>query len=211
MLTVNKRQNKLSAAQSIFTQAGMMQGTTLVYTTMVLWGDCPLPLPIIEDDLQDDHGALIGPPVMNTITLAVTISMPFSLNWWFIWILMLCLSERNYLKYLVDLAASINQPQLPKLIVKCGKIVEVTLGTLDIKSGPMRCWKGLWLQLMCCTSFRLLSQDFGTRMTEYQRSEYWNKGQSCSQSRTLEDKLSRWELIQYSNWSIYMTCPRYLC
>ena len=60
MLTVNKQQNKLSAAQSIFTQAGMMQGTTLVYTTMVLRGDCPLPLPIIEDDLQDDHGALIG-------------------------------------------------------------------------------------------------------------------------------------------------------
>ena len=44
--------------------------------------------------------------------------------------------------------------------VKCGKIVEVTLGTLDIKSGPMRCWKGLWLQLICCTPFRPLSQDF---------------------------------------------------
>ena len=27
-----------------------------------------------------------------------------------------CLSERNYPKYLVDLAASIDQPQLPKLI-----------------------------------------------------------------------------------------------
>ena len=103
-------------AQSIFTQAGMMQGTTLAYTAMVLWGDHPPPLPIIEDDLQDDHGALIGPPVMNTITLAATIGMPFSLNWWFIWILMLCLSERNYPKYLVDLAASIDQPQLPKLI-----------------------------------------------------------------------------------------------
>ena len=44
--------------------------------------------------------------------------------------------------------------------VKCGKIAEVTPGTLDIKSGPTRCWKGLWLQLMCCTPFRLLSQDF---------------------------------------------------
>ena len=40
--------------------------------------------------------------------------------------------------------------------------MEVTLGTPDIKSGPTKCWKGLWLQLMCCTPFRLLSQDFGT-------------------------------------------------
>ena len=80
MLTINKGQDKLSAAQSIFTQAGMMQGTTLVYTAMVLQGNCPPPLPIIEDDLQDDYGALIGPPVINTITLTTTIGMPFSLN-----------------------------------------------------------------------------------------------------------------------------------
>ena len=56
-------------------------------------------------------------------------------------------------------------------IVKCGKIVEVTLGTQDIKSRPTRYQKGLWLQLMCCTPFRLLSQDFGTRMMEDWRSE----------------------------------------
>ena len=69
------------------------------------------------------------------------------------------------------------------LTVKCGKIAEVTLGTPDVKSRPMRYRKGLWLQLMCCTPFRLLSQDFGTRLTEYRRSEYQSKGQSCSQSR----------------------------
>ena len=45
--------------------------------------------------------------------------------------------------------------------VKYRKIAEVTLGTLDIKSKPTRCWKGLQLQIMCCTPFRLLSQDFG--------------------------------------------------
>ena len=45
--------------------------------------------------------------------------------------------------------------------VKCRKFTEGTPGTLDIKSGPTRCRKGLWLQLMCCTPFRLLSQDFG--------------------------------------------------
>ena len=41
--------------------------------------------------------------------------------------------------------------------------MEVTLGTLDVKSGPTRCWKGLQLQLMCCTPFRLLLKDFGMR------------------------------------------------
>ena len=67
--------------------------------------------------------------------------------------------------------------------VKCGKIMEVTPGTLDVKSGPMRCWKGLQLQLMCCAPFKLLSQDFGTR-----RIEDWSEDWSCSQSRTLKDK-----------------------
>ena len=61
-----------------------------------------------------------------------------------------------------------------------GKIVEVTPGTPDVKSGPMRYQKGLWLQLMCCAPFRLLSQDFRTRMMEDWRSEYWSKGWSCS-------------------------------
>ena len=55
-----------------------------------------------------------------------------------------------------------------------GKTLEVTPGTLDIKSRPMRCQKGLWLQLMCCAPFRLLSQDFRTGRMEYQR-----EGQSC--------------------------------
>ena len=53
------------------------------------------------------------------------------------------------------------------MIVKCGKITEVTLGTPDIKSGPTRCRKGLQLQFMCCTPFRLLSQDFGTGRQEF--------------------------------------------
>ena len=72
--------------------------------------------------------------------------------------------------------------------VKCRKIMEVTLGTPDVKSRPMRCQKGLQLQLMCCTPFGLLSQDFGMRRMEDQRLEDWSKGQSCSQNRTLEDE-----------------------
>ena len=59
-------------------------------------------------------------------------------------------------------------------IVKCRKIVEVTLGTWDVKSRPTRYQKRLWLQLMCCTPFRLLSQDFGMRMMEDWRSEDWS-------------------------------------
>ena len=42
--------------------------------------------------------------------------------------------------------------------VKCRKITEVTLGTLDIKSGPTRCWKGLQLQLMCHASCPKISE-----------------------------------------------------
>ena len=68
--------------------------------------------------------------------------------------------------------------------VKCRKITEVTPGTPDVKSRPMRCRKGLWLQLVCCAPFRPLSQDFRTKKMEYQRLEYQSMDQSCSQSRT---------------------------
>ena len=57
MLTINKGQDKFSAPQSIFIQAGMMQDATLAYTAMVLQGNCPSPLPIIKDDLWDDYYA----------------------------------------------------------------------------------------------------------------------------------------------------------
>ena len=51
-----------------------------------------------------------------------------------------------------------------------------------------RCWKGLWLQLMCYAPFILLSQDF--RMRRWSTGD-WRigvEGWSCSQSRTLKDK-----------------------
>ena len=54
--------------------------------------------------------------------------------------------------------------------------MEVTPGTLDVKSGPTRHQKGLWLQLMCCTPFRLLLQDFGMRRMEVWRSEDQSEG-----------------------------------
>ena len=40
MLTIDEWQDKL-AAWSVFVQEGMMQGTTLAYTAMVLQGKCP--------------------------------------------------------------------------------------------------------------------------------------------------------------------------
>ena len=75
MLTINEWQDKLAATWSVFAHKGMMQGTTQAYTTMVLRGDHPPPLPTIEeDDQHDDHGAVTGPPVMNSVMLAATVS-----------------------------------------------------------------------------------------------------------------------------------------
>ena len=59
--------------------------------------------------------------------------------------------------------------------------------------------------------FQTLVPRFWNKEDGDQRSEDWSKDWSWSWSRILEDELSRWELIQYSNWSIYMTCPKYLC
>ena len=73
------------------------------------------------------------------------------------------------------------------LSVKCGKITEVTPGTLDVKSGPTRYQKGLQLQPMCCAPFRLLSQDFRTRRQSTGDRRIRVKDQSCSWSRTLEN------------------------
>ena len=66
--------------------------------------------------------------------------------------------------------------------------MEVTLGTLDVKSRPTRYQKGPPLQLMCCAPFRLLSQDFGMRQWSTRDWRIRVEDQSCSWSRTLEDK-----------------------
>ena len=79
---------------------------------------------------------------------------------------------------------------------------EVTLGTLDIKSRPMRCQKGLQLQLMCCAPFRFLSQDFGGMEVGGRIGVVLGVG--------LREQRSRGELIQYLNWGIYMTSLGYL-
>ena len=50
------------------------------------------------------------------------------------------------------------------ILSSAGKRTEVPPRTPDVKSGPTRNHKGLRLQLMCCTPFRLLSQYFGTEV-----------------------------------------------
>ena len=69
------------------------------------------------------------------------------------------------------------------------KTSEVTPGTLDIKSRPTRCQKGLQLQLICCTPFRLLSPDFGMGRMEDWRLEDQREDQVGSQSRTQRTKV----------------------
>ena len=93
-----------------------MQGTTLVYMAMELWGNHPPPLPTIkEDDSQNDHGTVTGPLMMNTVTLTATVGKSSIFKWYFNQLLTSPI-EWNYPKYVVDLAAYINQLQLPALI-----------------------------------------------------------------------------------------------
>ena len=81
--------------------------------------------------------------------------------------------------------------------VKCGKFMEGTLGTLDIKSGPTRYRKGLQLQLMCCTPFRLLSQDFGMGRSEIRD---WKIGVSIRVDLRVE---TRGWIIEVKTYSIF--------
>lgn len=70
MLLTNTRLDKLSAFRSISTARGMMQGSAVSYTAMVLRGERPQPLGIVEDEDRDDHGAVTGPKVLSSIELA---------------------------------------------------------------------------------------------------------------------------------------------
>ena len=71
MLLTNTRLNKLMAPKSVFTNRGMMQGSTLAYTILSLRGEQPPPLPTIVEEDHDDHRAVTGPRTMNSVKLAV--------------------------------------------------------------------------------------------------------------------------------------------
>lgn len=120
MLVTNVRQDKLTAARSVFTKKETMQGTTLAYTTTLLRGDQPPPLPTIEEEGRDDHGAVTGPQVMNSVKLAATYGESAhptnTLNFLLMIICTICTTEHNYPKLVSKIAIHINQPQLPTLI-----------------------------------------------------------------------------------------------
>jgi hypothetical protein len=115
MLLTNVRLDKLAAAHSNFTVKGMMQGTALLYTAMLLCGEQPHPLAIVKEEDHDDHGAIIGPKMLSSIELAVTIDT--SLVIVILKMILICIFlEREYPKYLTELAANIDQPNLPALV-----------------------------------------------------------------------------------------------
>ncbi|KAF7977691.1 hypothetical protein HWV62_2942 [Athelia sp. TMB] len=97
MLRTNRRIDKMTAAHYAFQAKGMLAGTALSYTAMILDGGAPEPPPEIEDEDEDDYGAVIGPRVMSSVDLVAT-------------------AERNYPKEIHALAIHINQPRLPELV-----------------------------------------------------------------------------------------------
>lgn len=73
MLCTNRRTDKMHAARREFASKGMMEGTTLSYTAMVLRGEEPQPPPaLVPEGDRDDHGAATGPKVMSSVELAAT-------------------------------------------------------------------------------------------------------------------------------------------
>ena len=120
MLLTNVCQDKLTVAQSVFTQKGMMQGSTLVYMTLVLHGKHPLLLLTINEERHDDHGAVTGPWVMNTVKLTACPGELFASLWCCTYadhcVKHYIITECKYPKFLPELASYIDQPQLPELI-----------------------------------------------------------------------------------------------
>ena len=76
MLRTISRLDKLAAARRVFTERGMMEGSTSSYTAMVLRGEQAQPLvdcPTEDDDeYSNDLGPVSGPKVLSSIELAKT-------------------------------------------------------------------------------------------------------------------------------------------
>jgi hypothetical protein len=73
MLQTISRLEKLAAARRVFTQLGMMDGTTASYTGMILDGGQPQPQATLEaDDTDegDDSGPVAGPKSLSSVELA---------------------------------------------------------------------------------------------------------------------------------------------
>ena len=73
MLRTNSRLDKMSFARRIFTEWGMMLGSTSSYTAMVLRGEQPaVPVEADQEDGSNDMGPTSGPKVLSSIELACT-------------------------------------------------------------------------------------------------------------------------------------------
>lgn len=115
MLQSNRQIDKMTAAQCTFEQKGMLAGTALSYTAMILDGGEPEPPPEIQED-EDDYGAVTGPRVMSSVDLVATPGVHTSFFSEKSLVHSYYLSERNYPRNIHDLATHVNQPRLPELV-----------------------------------------------------------------------------------------------
>lgn len=74
MLVTISRLDKLSSAVQVFTQVGMMEGTTLSYMAMINRGELPVPKVVTteDNDVDNDIGPVKGPKSLSSIELART-------------------------------------------------------------------------------------------------------------------------------------------
>jgi hypothetical protein len=72
MLVTISQLEKLSSAVQVFTQAGMMDGTTSSYMAMISRGELPVPKVTMGGDIDDDAGPVKGPKCLSSIELART-------------------------------------------------------------------------------------------------------------------------------------------
>jgi hypothetical protein len=119
MLVTISRLDKLASAGRVFSQLGMMEGTSASYTAMILRGELPQPRASKDDDDDDednDIGPAHGPKSLSSIELAHRVGLLLFRCHIFETILIHLPPERGYPREVDDLAAHINQPRFPQLL-----------------------------------------------------------------------------------------------
>jgi hypothetical protein len=73
MLRTNSRMDKMAFAHRVFSEQGMMAGTTSSYTAMILRGEQPHVIEAADkEDEESDMGPASGPQVLCSVQLACT-------------------------------------------------------------------------------------------------------------------------------------------
>ena len=71
MLVTILRLEKLTMIRQVFSQVGMMEGTTSSYTAMILRGELPQPMASNDNDDNDDNmGPVHGPRTLSSVELS---------------------------------------------------------------------------------------------------------------------------------------------